>query len=97
MPVYEFFCDDCRLMEETFRKISERDEPFECPDCKTKMRRVFSFRGSDSMSSLYPFERRFGTKKVVIHNRAEKLRMFRENDLYEFPTNYVDDWNLSEI
>ena len=39
MPIYGFHCTDCGCMFELQRKIKERDEPVNCPDCgsgKTK-------------------------------------------------------------
>lgn len=33
MPIYEFKCRDCGSITEVEREITNRTEPYECPDC----------------------------------------------------------------
>lgn len=33
MPIYEYICADCKVRFEELRKMSEADEPCECPEC----------------------------------------------------------------
>ncbi|TYP56663.1 FmdB family zinc ribbon protein [Thermosediminibacter litoriperuensis] len=35
MPVYEYKCEDCGHRFEVLRKLQERDEPIECPGCRS--------------------------------------------------------------
>ncbi len=35
MPMYEYVCLKCKTRFELLRQLSERDEPAECPECKT--------------------------------------------------------------
>lgn len=35
MPTYEYRCKDCETEFTSMRKISERAEPIECPNCKS--------------------------------------------------------------
>ena len=36
MPIYDFHCTDCGCVFELQRKIAERDESAECPECNSK-------------------------------------------------------------
>ena len=50
MPVYEYKCSDCSTQFELRRSFGDESE-LPCPECKGKVRRVFSavpiiFRGS---------------------------------------------------
>lgn len=33
MPLYEYECEDCRLVFDELRKADEREAPISCPDC----------------------------------------------------------------
>ena len=33
MPIYEYFCSDCRNLFEAIRSMSEADEQINCPEC----------------------------------------------------------------
>ena len=41
MPVYEFFCEICGPFEQR-RDIGQASDPLDCPNCRTRARRVFS-------------------------------------------------------
>ncbi len=41
MPIYEYFCDRCKVGFEKLCRISEADE-VECPDCGGKAEKKFS-------------------------------------------------------
>jgi len=41
MPLYEFKCDDCGVVD-LWRSIAERNDPANCPTCQQAMKRVFS-------------------------------------------------------
>ena len=99
MPIYEFQCEHCGNKIDIFLKVLNRNNPPNCNLCNCNtLKRVITFTKSASSPSLYPFTRNFGTKKVTINNSAEKLKLFRENNLYEMPTNYgVEGANLDEI
>ncbi|MCZ2154439.1 MAG: zinc ribbon domain-containing protein [Bryobacterales bacterium] len=36
MPIYEYRCLHCGRKFEKIRRVSERDQPAECPECKSK-------------------------------------------------------------
>ena len=53
MPFYEYRCDSCEEDFTLIRPMADRDEPAECPECKTKgaKRAVSSFATSSGGSS----------------------------------------------
>lgn len=36
MPVYEYFCNDCRAIFEVLRPMAERDAAAACPLCESR-------------------------------------------------------------
>jgi putative FmdB family regulatory protein len=52
MPLYEYKCDQCKLIFAELRKISEREDPIECPHCGASASIMFSTfsRGGGSAS-----------------------------------------------
>ena len=42
MPIYEYFCPECKSKFELLRRISEVDADAECPVCKTSSGRILS-------------------------------------------------------
>ena len=42
MPIYEYFCLDCKAKFELMRPVSKSSEPAECPKCKKSSERVLS-------------------------------------------------------
>ncbi|SHM02937.1 putative regulatory protein, FmdB family [Caldanaerovirga acetigignens] len=56
MPIYEYRCNSCGYKFEALRKFEERDNPIECPTCKSSdtRREMSAFgtaKGSGSISS----------------------------------------------
>jgi len=37
MPLYEYQCSQCNIEIEKYRKMSEREDPVECPKCQENM------------------------------------------------------------
>lgn len=37
MPIYEYKCPQCTKEIEKIRKIAEREDPLECPECGSDM------------------------------------------------------------
>jgi putative FmdB family regulatory protein len=33
MPIYEYRCESCDTVTEKMRKVKEKDDPLECPEC----------------------------------------------------------------
>ena len=43
MPLYEYYCADCKTKFETLRPMSKADEPIQCKQCESmKTSRVLS-------------------------------------------------------
>lgn len=42
MPIYEYFCSQCKLKFELMRPVSYAGENASCPQCHSESRRVFS-------------------------------------------------------
>ncbi len=42
MPIYEYYCPECDAKFDLLRRISQVDEPGECPDCQHMAKRVLS-------------------------------------------------------
>ena len=42
MPMYEFTCADCKILEEYFHSMSEEKREHNCSQCGKPMNRVFS-------------------------------------------------------
>lgn len=40
MPIYEYFCPDCKCRFEQLRPVSRADEAANCPCCKKAVKRV---------------------------------------------------------
>ena len=40
--LYEYKCDDCKIVHEEFRKVAERDNPTACPQCGKETKRIMS-------------------------------------------------------
>lgn len=36
MPIYEYRCQQCGRKFEKIRRVTERDRPAECPECKSE-------------------------------------------------------------
>ena len=36
MPIYEYRCTRCGQQYEKIRRVTERDRPAECPECKSQ-------------------------------------------------------------
>jgi putative FmdB family regulatory protein len=43
MPVYEYYCENCKSEYETMRPVLRMDEPSHCPDCEQPGRRLLSY------------------------------------------------------
>lgn len=55
MPIYEYFCPNCRNKFELLRPISKAEDDSECPKCKTASKRAISkfvSRAKDDMGFL---------------------------------------------
>jgi len=90
MPTYVKKCEDCDEIVEYFSTISERNDLGIC-NCGGSYTRILTSCGTGNDPSLYPFTKVLGGKKVEITNREQKKRVFRENGLYEMPSNYLRD------
>ncbi len=42
MPIYEYFCPECKSKFELLRSISKSDEDAECPECQTQSKRTIT-------------------------------------------------------
>ena len=42
MPIYEYFCPECKSKFELLRPISKSEEDAECPECQTQSRRTIT-------------------------------------------------------
>ena len=55
MPIYEYGCDECGNAFEMIRSVSESDQEFHCPICKspkvTRLMSVFASPHNPSSSS----------------------------------------------
>lgn len=43
MPVYEYYCENCKSEYETMRTVALMDEPNPCPNCEQPGRRLLSY------------------------------------------------------
>jgi putative FmdB family regulatory protein len=51
MPIYEYFCPNCKLKFELLRPLSQSNETASCPHCHNGTERIFSSFASFSKSS----------------------------------------------
>jgi putative FmdB family regulatory protein len=42
MPLYEYRCEKCQIVFAELRKLSEREDPIECPQCGGAASIIFS-------------------------------------------------------
>ena len=42
MPIYEFKCEKCGVIQDVYRKVVERDNDSICPRCENKQKRLIS-------------------------------------------------------
>ena len=68
MPIYEFVCQECGRLEESFQKLDD-PPPAECPECgaagrmtKIMSRNSFQLKGGGWYSDLYASSSPKGTK-----------------------------------
>ena len=58
MPLYEYFCSDCRTRFDKLRPMASADDPIPCPDCSEKhtMRALSTFfsASAEGNSSAVP-------------------------------------------
>jgi len=56
MPMYEFYCESCDLLEEFFHKMDDDKKEHDCPKCSEKMVRKFctNFAVKDGPSGIAP-------------------------------------------
>ncbi len=56
MPIYEFVCRECEILEEHFHKMSEDTKDHNCPKCGELMGRVFctNFNIKDGLTGPSP-------------------------------------------
>ncbi|MGH2592532.1 MAG: FmdB family zinc ribbon protein [Anaerolineae bacterium] len=56
MPVYEYFCSDCRTKFDALRPMAEADQTITCEECggthTTRVLSVFAVMGSDGASLM---------------------------------------------
>ena len=50
MPIYEYFCSDCKSSFELLRPLSQADQEADCPHCHKPARRKLSTFACFSMS-----------------------------------------------
>ncbi|MFB0557094.1 MAG: zinc ribbon domain-containing protein, partial [Dehalococcoidia bacterium] len=48
MPIYEYFCPNCKLKFELLRPLSQSDKIASCPHCHTNAKRMLSSFASPS-------------------------------------------------
>jgi len=73
MPTYDYYCKKCDYVEEQIHGISENPE-IKCPECKKKMKRLFSPNAGG-------FIFKGGTE--TIHYREKRLRKKKSEKLRE--------------
>ena len=56
MPIYEFACRECNLLEEHFHKMAEEKRAHSCPECGKDMDRIFctNFNIKDGITGPTP-------------------------------------------
>ncbi len=42
MPLYEFICPKCGYVTEKMVSVANRDDVFECPNCKVEIKRAIA-------------------------------------------------------
>lgn len=71
MPIYEYYCENCKSEYEMMRPVSRMDEPGPCPNCGQPGQRLlsyFAFKSSTySASKLRPPSR----GPLRSHNREQ--------------------------
>jgi putative FmdB family regulatory protein len=51
MPIYEYFCPECRVAFEKLRPIQSNDNEVTCPRCGSKVKRMLSVVAAVGRSS----------------------------------------------
>lgn len=60
MPIYEFYCDPCKVQVEELPHMSKMKKTIPCPECGGRMRRMvsrvggFIFKGPGFYATDYP-------------------------------------------
>lgn len=86
MPVYEYMCSSCLVVQPVLRKIANRDDLVPCPECALAMPRIAS---KVAVKTWNPW-RRFPNLSSTSHDGAAEFESeadykahLRENDQVE--------------
>ncbi len=71
MPVYEYYCENCKTEYEVIRPVSQMDEPGRCPNCGQPGQRLLSYFAFKSNTSSAPKLRPPARRPFRSHNREE--------------------------
>ena len=52
MPYYDYECPPCDKIFTVFRKVTERDEPMDCPKCQNPLSRMQDFKAVNVLSNV---------------------------------------------
>jgi len=45
MPIYEYYCERCKVQVEDFQSIMKMKKTIPCPECERPMKRIMSVLG----------------------------------------------------
>ena len=88
MPIYKYRCPNCSTTQDAIRKIADRVNAPECPDCKIPTKQILT---ADSMPQLNPIILGGGTYQgyecpvsgEYVTSRRDRKRIMKEHDLVE--------------
>ena len=84
MPIYEFVCRKCEIIEEHFHKMSEEKREHTCPECQQLMDRIFctNFNIKDGLTGPPPSKI---TRENKYRERRSKIMDKRQRESHQTP------------
>lgn len=83
MPLYEFYCEHCNGVFESFRQMRDASLPAPCPQCSRDAQRIMSNFNAFTFRDGYP--RRIPDKGTYWHMGKEVKRRAKRMRGYEHP------------
>ena len=71
MPVYEYYCENCKSEYEMIRPVSRMDEPGPCPNCGQPGQRLLSYFAFKSNTFSAPKLKPPARSPLRPHNREQ--------------------------
>lgn len=84
MPMYEFVCRKCNLLEEHFHKMSEEKREHDCPECSEPMDRIFctNFNIKDGITGPTPSK---ANRENKYRERRSKIMDKKQRETHSTP------------